>query len=436
MNTIDKIFDINMVLMTMYVSLEPIREKKKIELVYDIDPTIPKELKGDVNAVTHILTHTLTYVLHNCQKNEVVLSLHAPKDFLYEESISFVIEDTTLSQEEIREFFELKIKTNLDAVGAEIIYSENTSDIHINIPFKLNELGNRRYYRLPDIGMLGKKVLVLSKSKKIALSLEKMFHYFLYEVDVGKEAYKKRGSNLAYYDILIVENTLVNAGLEDLVEKVQKMTDLKYVVLSDSLENSMRQSRIKPTCLPKPAMQESIYELIIALYEKEVSSRKIKIIDESKMINMNKYIDEAFVKSEKYFVKSEIRKLEQKSVQTVEVKKEQGSKILDPDKGMHNTKNMGLVYRDELKTFINTFERSDIYFRELCQSKVTWQIKEFCMNLEKQSRLIAAQRVADIAEQISLLFVYDKLGDLPMYAAKYHLELDHLIPEIKNYLKE
>jgi hypothetical protein len=431
MAKIDNFFDINMVLMTLFVSLESIREKKKIELIYDIDPTIPKELKGDVHAVTHILTHILTHVLKYSVKDEIVLSLHAPKDFLYEESISFVLEDSGLAQEEVKHLLETTIKSELNAVNGQIVSSDKASNIHINIPFKLNDLGNRRYYRLPDIGMLGKKVLLITKSEKVAKSLQKMFNYFLYEVDIGKEAYKKRGNNLGYYDIFVINEKLVNQGLEKLVQKVQQHTDLKYVILRDSNAEPMPSSTVESTYLIKPVMQESIFELIIALFQADIDNRTIKTLDKISAISMDKYIDEAFVQSEKRFVNSIVKNIEHNSV---EIKENDNHVTLDVNTGKLNAKKLGLIYRDELEDFMESFNRSDIYFREIAQSKSVWQIKEFCINLEKKANLIGAQRVANIAEQVSLLFVYNNLDYLPVYAAKYHIELENVIREIKAYL--
>jgi len=431
MAKIDNFFDINMVLMTLFVSLESIREKKKIELIYDIDPTIPKELKGDVHAVTHILTHILTHVLKYSVKDEIVLSLHAPKDFLYEESISFVLEDSGLAQEEVKHLLETTIKSELNAVNGQIVSSDKASNIHINIPFKLNDLGNRRYYRLPDIGMLGKKVLLITKSEKVAKSLQKMFNYFLYEVDIGKEAYKKRGNNLGYYDIFVINEKLVNQGLEELVQKVQQHTDLKYVILRDSNAEPMPSSMVESTYLIKPVMQESIFELIIALFQADIDNRTIKTLDKISAISMDKYIDEAFVQSEKRFVNSIVKNIEHNSV---EIKENDNHVTLDVNTGKLNAKKLGLIYRDELEDFMESFNRSDIYFREIAQSKSVWQIKEFCINLEKKANLIGAQRVANIAEQVSLLFVYNNLDYLPVYAAKYHIELENVIREIKAYL--
>jgi len=432
MKQTDNFFDINMVLMTLFASLETIKEKKKIELIFDIDPTIPKELKGNDNAVTHILTHMLTYVLNKSVKEEIVLALHAPKDFLYKESISFVLEDSGLAQEEVKYLLETKIKSELEAVNGQVFSSDNSSDIHISIPFKLNELGNRRYYRLPDISMLGKKVLLITKSHKLAKSLQKMFKYFLYEVDVGKEEYENRGSNLGYYDIFVISEKLVNQGIEDLVYKVQQQTDLKFVILRNSNAEVMAPLNIVSTTMIKPVMQESIFELIIALFKADINDRNIKALDKISTISMDKYIDEAFVGSKKTFVNS----MAKNSVNKVKVKEDDNAKVLDLDLGLLNSKKMGLIYTEELKKFVETFDRSDVYFRDISQSKSIWQIKEFCINLEKQANMIGAQRVANIAEQVSLLFVYDKIDDLPVYAAKYHLELQSLMLEIKAYTKQ
>jgi len=192
MKKIEKCFDINMVLMTIYSALEEVREAEKIELVYDIEPTIPKELRGDVESVTHILTQMLMYIFQNTPNHEVILSLKAPQDFLYEESISFELNETGISRQKAQSFLSARLKPVLERLDATASYDDKTQRISISIPFKLHELGNRRYYRLPDIGMLGKKVLLISKSRVVAQSIQKMFQYFLYEVDVGAETYKKR----------------------------------------------------------------------------------------------------------------------------------------------------------------------------------------------------------------------------------------------------
>jgi hypothetical protein len=432
MHKIDKIFDINMVLMAVYSSLETIIDEKNIELIYDIDATIPKELKGNAEVLSHLLSQVLTFVFENTNKKEITLSLFAPKDFLYEESISFEIKENDFSKEKIVSFLKTRLNVNLELLNAEIIYKDNKPlNIHINIPFKLNELGNRRYYRLPDMVMLGKKVLLLCKSQKVAQSIEKMFKYFLYDVTVGIAEYKKQGSNMSQYDILLVENKLVTQKLENLIAKVQKTTSLKYVLIQDSNYVEDKNRYIESAYLIKPVMQESIFDLIILLFEDQVKDKSIKQLKKKTIVNMDKYISNTIKKDKKNFMQknvfSEVKQdiLKEDIVERV---------VLDIKLGEQNTNKLGLVYTKELNKFLDTFTGSDKYFRQVVSDKQTWQIKEFCIDLEKHAREIGAQSILQIVNDISLLFVYDKLDMLPVYTNKYHVELTKLIVEIKKYL--
>ncbi len=432
MSGIDKFFDINMVLMALFSSLETIRDEKNIELIYDIDASIPKELKGNAEVVSHLLTQMLTFVFENSQKKEIVLSLSAPEDFLYEEFISFEIKETGLSKEKVVSFLENRLNKNLELLDGEIIYEDqNPSDIYVNIPFKLNELGNRRYYRLPDMVMLGKKVLLICGNQKIAKSIEKMFKYFLYDVAVGVDEYKKRGSDLNQYDILLIEEKLVTEGLENMIIKVQKETPLKYVLLQDSNYVKAKKGEIESAHLVKPVMQESIFDLIISLFEDQIEDRTIVSREKKIIINMDKYIDNDFKKREKSFIKMS---KDNNPEPIREERREKERVVLNTEEGERNAKRSNIAYTKALQNFLDSFDRSDIYFRQIVNEKQTWKIKDFCIDLEKDSKNIGAQSMSDFADRVSLLFVYDKLDTLPIYTGKYHKELKKLITEIKMHL--
>ena len=439
MKGINKFFDINMVLMTLFSSLETIRDEKKIELIYEIEATMPKELKGNPEALLHLLTQILTFVFQNSNKKEIVFSLLAPKDFLYEESISFEIRETGISKEKIVSFLETRLSKNLGLLDGEIISNdENPSAIYISIPFKLNELGKRRYYRLPDMAMLGKKVLLICESPNVAQSIEKMFKYFLYDVDIGADEYKKRGSDLTQYDILIIDDKLTTQGLENLIAKVQTETDLKYVLLQDSNYTEAKNIQIESTHLIKPVIPESIFELIVSLFEDEIKDRSIRSRGKNPIVNMEKYIDEAFKKGVERSIKEIERDqntLKDNDPHNMEEEEKEIERVtLDTKVGEQNTKRVGLEYSKELKKFLDSFDRSDVYFRQVVTDKALWQIKDFCIELEKQAKIIGAQSMSNFADRVSLLFIYDKLDKLPVYIAKYHLELKKLISEIKTYL--
>ncbi len=428
MNKIEKFFDINMVLMSVFSSLETIIDEKNIELIFDIDATVPKELKGNAEVLSNFLSELLTFVFENTSKREIALSLLAPKDFLYEESISFEIKENDFSKEKIVSFLENRLNKNLELLNAEIIYEDdNPSNIHINIPFKLNELGNRRYYRLPDMAMLGKKVLLICESPKVTESITKMFKYFLYDV-VELDEYKKKGSDLSKYDIIVIEDKLTTNALEFLITKAQKDSHIKYVLLKDFKHDETKSRYVESTFLVKPVMQESIFELIIALFENETEN--IRPADKKLIVDIEKYINKVAKKEEKSF--TEKTKIIKNDIKEDYIKRV----VLDSKAGERNANKFGLIYTKELNKFLDIFTGSDRYFRQVVNEKQTWQIKEFCIDLEKQTKTIGAESMSNFANQVGLLFVYDKLDMLPVYTNKYHLELTNLIVEIKTYLNQ
>ena len=182
----------------------------------------------------------------------------------------------------------------------------------------------------------------------------------------------------------------------------------------------------------KPVTEESVFELIIALFKNERDHEEIKtevkenIIDLEKMLQAHKHNEKHVNPSSKY---------EENLQSMIERKRGLDLPVLDKKAGEENTKNMGLKYANELKNFLDSFERSDIYFRQIVNEKAINKIKEFSVDLEKHAKLIGAESILKLAETVSLIFVYNKLDMLPIYPGKYHIELQKLITEIKKELK-
>jgi len=431
----DDVFNITMILMTLFSSLESVRDENEIELIYDVDPTVPKELKGNSEAFLHLLIQILTFVFQNTAKGEILLSITAPEDFLYEELVTFSIIDTGINHEKLKSFIETRLSENLKVLKAEIQESEKpTSDIIVTMPLKVEDIGNRRHYRLPDISMLGKKVLLLCDKNKVAYSIKKMFQYFLYEVDSGLEAYKKNGSNLSRYDIVVISDSMTTPKFELLIEKVQQKSSLKYVVVQSANAVETRQRSAETAYLIKPAMQESIYELIISLFKDDVEARIIKPTMVHTVIDMGKYINFPMKREEEKYISSTQKA--QAREKTLHERREEADNtpVLDTESGLRNAQAVGMDYRMKLQKFLDDFKKSDIFFRQIVHEKSVWKTKEFLIDLEKESKFIGALRLASLAEKASLLFVYDNLNDLPLYVRKYHLELKRVIGEIEKFM--
>ena len=405
----DNIFDINKVLQNSFISVKDASKEKDIEIIFEMCTTLPRKLRGDAKVLEELLTNIFTFILKDTKKPEIVLSLDAPSDFLYEESVSFKIRDIGIDKEKILAFLEEEINMPLGVLDGKIVHDQN--DIHLSMPFIISELGFRRHYRLPSRDMLQKKVLLIIESENVTESIMKMFKYFPYDVDIGFKSFEETSTALMQYDVVLIEENLVTDTFVSMLQEVKKEKDLKDVLLVDTYKE-----KCKSFCsyLEKPVTQESIFELIISLFETEHMLKELA--SESNMQGL-------------------LEQNESSSLSNVIAKnKSKQLDVLNTQLGMKNTQKLGVEYRDELEKFVEMFDESDLYFRKIVNEKANHKIKEFCKDLEKQSKIIGAESMQKFADIVSLIFVYDKLDMLPIYPGRFYLELDKLIVSIKRYL--
>ncbi len=426
MNTIENLFDINKILLDSFSTVEEMYVKNHIELIFDMDTTIPRELRGNDIVLKRLLVTIFTFISRQTHSTEVLLSLSAPEDFLYEESISFKITNTKIPKEKIAIFVETKLSSDIQLLEGRMVQNEE-SDIHFEIPFMIGELGFRRHYRLPKKSMLQKRVMLIVESKQLTHCISKMFKYFPYDVEIGLHGYEEDKTKLEQYDLVVIEEKLVTPLCMDVVKKIQMMKTLKFVILTADASKMGTQENIVTTHLLKPVTQESIYELIITAFgdgslknNNNTQASKIGAIEAQ-----NRHTEQNEVSTS----------IDNSSLNhTIEEKKEQPAMTLDISKGLENTQKQGLVYHEELRKFLDIFDKSDLYFRQIVNEKATNKIKVFCADLEKHSKLIGAEGMQKFADIINLIFVYNKLDMLPIYPGRYHIELEKLIGEIKKYL--
>jgi hypothetical protein len=402
-------------------------------------------MKGNADALAHLLTHMMLFLMPYSLYRELVLHVSAPDDFLYQEKVRFYFDLSAFDTNErkVRHFFETRLKLLLEKLDAKGYVDEK--QVGVEVPLKIKELGNRRHYRLPDIRMLGKKVLLICENPLITATIAKMFRYFLYEVDEGAEAYKKRGSNLAAYDIFVLDKTLYNDGIRRLVTQVRLHKDLKFVLITKAVSNETTPDPLVSAYLVKPVMQESIFELIISLYEEDAKKKRIDINDDIEVIDMERYIDTAFERSEKAYIDmlkkqhSHKHLFDESDVELPDLAIGEvdwdALAVLDRSVGKERCKEMHCNYIEALRKFLDKFNRSDYYFREIAMGKSAVQTKEFAIDLEKSAHLIGAERMEQLAKLIEMMFVYGKLDEMKVFVNRYHLELKKLIVEISRVLK-
>jgi len=216
------------------------------------------------------------------------------------------------------------------------------------------------------------------------------------------------------------------------VAKVQKKIPIKYVLLRDSHIVEVKHSDVVSTHLIKPVTQESIFELIVALFTNDMQSVSNRAESTQYIVNLENIL------SKNKSVKEEISSVDDLSSDTIkqiiEKKKELKLSLLNIKLGEENTRKMGLTYTKELKKFLEIFDRSDFYFRKIVNEKASNKIKEFCIDLGKHAKIIGAQSMLRFSAIVSLIFVHDKLDMLPIYPGRYHIELQNLLEAIRKHL--
>jgi hypothetical protein len=415
----ENIFDINHILKDEYQAFKDIIKQKNIELLFEMGKCIPRKLKGDEIAFRRFLTALLDFILDNTSQKEILLSLDAPEDFLVEEFISFKIDKIGISKEKVLAFLKTDLDDILTFLDGKIVYS-STIDIQIDIPFAIAELGHRRHYRLPKTSMLNKKVLIVAKSENITRSIATMMKYFPYDVDIALTASKEDIYNFVQYDLVIIEDNFLSETFTAEMKEMQQKKDIKYVLICDDETLNIHKKDMMSTYLVKPITQESIFELIISVFEDE------NVVPEN--------TNDAHVSD---ILPSTIEKTNDDSnhlSQMIEKNKVKQPLVLDTDVGIEHANKYGLDYKEELKSYLDIFEGSDLYFRQIVNEKQSNKIKEFCIDLEKKSKDIGAESMEKFSNIVNFIFVYNKLDMLPIYPGRYHIELEKLISEIKKYL--
>jgi hypothetical protein len=239
---------------------------------------------------------------------------------------------------------------------------------------------------------------------------------------------------------------LYNDGIRNLVREVRKRKDLKFVLVTDAVTATMKEDELVSAYLVKPVMQESIFELIVALYDEDVKTGRIRLEENIRIIDMERHIDDAFERSEKAYLEM-IKK--QNSYRNIFDTKDSNDDtvlsedaewerfaVLETQTGRSRNGDKVSDYTGALRAFLDKFHRSDYYFREIVTGKAALQIKEFAQDLEKSSHRIGAERMEMLAKRIGLMLVYGKFDELKVYVNKYHTELKKLIVEISRYLKQ
>ncbi len=263
-----KCFNINTMLKDISKSLELKNKDKTPCIIFHFSKYVPSEIKGTSFVLHTVLLNMLQLIIEKGHIGDIVLSIDAPEEFLYNEPVTFKITNIALKEEELIPVLQEKVCNDLKLlIDATLEFThENAGSIILTTHLSIPELGCRRYYRLPSKDILDKNILLVIKGTNLALSITKMFKYYPMTVDLSINRYKDK-FDLTKYDLLIVEDILLDEKLESLIKEAQNSNELKFVLLKNN------ESEIKTTFnhidfLMKPVTPDNTYNLLVSLFQK------------------------------------------------------------------------------------------------------------------------------------------------------------------------
>ena len=297
------------VLNEMYSSLHERLKRKKTELVYDIDLDISVALMGDSRRIEQILTTLLNDAMSSREPSSVIVSakllgndkvtfnIHNPDKWMLEDEIKVLLENYSLKEEyKSQEKLYIYIVSQLikQMQGSLVVTSSEKlgTNYRIELPYEAVEIEKP----IQPLEYLDTRVLLAIEDTYLVEVLRGK----LMQSRANVELYEKvQTINLQQYDILFIDNTMLDTSLLSKIESVLKHSNLDVVILQNSYDNSTIddiQSTYKT--LYKPLHNHDILDIL-------ESTKKENILDTKDVTKIENVSNEMIVLKDRQSITQE-----------------------------------------------------------------------------------------------------------------------------------
>ncbi len=318
---IEEEFNINNLLNGVLGTISSNFEGSSVELIFEVENSVPQNIIGDPLHLSEILTELLQNAM-NHTNGEVKLHVSIHSIFSSETKLHFEISDTGngISDRELEMLFiprytdeeeykglGLYVANELtDMMGGELTIKSSTSKgttFLCSLPLVYDKAEEKRIYKLPDDSYSKKRVLIYDNNENSSLAIKKMFNYFKIEADIVSPQ-KFTPKILDKYDIVLLDVNSIDKSTVTKIRDIKKKQSIKVVHLSSCFSTKRYISHdYTDDWLEKPISQERIYELLLDLFDpstqeekRKNSATKLKIVKpdelvETRDITTNNFID-------------------------------------------------------------------------------------------------------------------------------------------------
>lgn len=296
-------------------------KKRKIELVYDIDPNVATELKGDSKRIEQVLRILLTDMFNDLKNGVVSLKVSIVGKKTKKLCFELHSKDKKLTQEEIQSLFstyslkeEYKTKEKLDLYIAYELIKQMGGFLNVQ---SSKEEGT--YYKIefpyqPQKALFllsekskGKQLLVLETEQEVGDFIANMFKQHKVDVEVySAKRLESQTPNYYNYDIVLVNTTLFSPSVLNKLKKVRSEKSCQVVELQNIYDRSklldldINKIFIDET-LQKPLQNEQIFNVLEKMFDRKENnkSENLKFTSLEKTAGINK---ESFTKFSHVYV--------------------------------------------------------------------------------------------------------------------------------------
>jgi len=267
-------------------------KKSKTELVYDVDPNVATELKGDSKRIEQVLRTLLTDIFTDVQNSVVSLKVSLVEQDNKKLSFELHNKDKKITQEEIKSLFSsyaLKEKLDLyiayelvNQMGGSLSVQSSKDDgtsYKIELPYQPQKAS-----LLLSKKSKGKKVLVVEKEQKVGHIIANILREHKVDVEVyNPQRLKSHMPNFYHYDMVLINTTLFSYTLLDKLKKVRSEKEFQVIELQNIYDKSDfldADKKAIDTTLQKPLQNEQIFNVLEKLFdiEKNNRSKNLKFI--------------------------------------------------------------------------------------------------------------------------------------------------------------
>jgi len=282
-------FTLNDMLDDLAKSLRSQIARTKVELIFDIDTTVPPKLIGDKRHIRLLLFNILSNIIHHRTGSQIVLHANSSRGDNTLKLI-FHIEGSLLGEEteDLDSLFVPFAESTFDE-GMQIefyIARELSRMMKGDIAFGKDDMGrdelkvelllseenpdDKRFYRLPSRSMIGHKILIVNENKKLAKSIQNMYEYFKNEVTLLLSSeFASQPQIITEFHTVVIDKDALGLSLVEKLRAIKRDHNVNVVALLHAKDEVDYQIPVGAVdkLLIKPITIQNVFNTIIALEE-------------------------------------------------------------------------------------------------------------------------------------------------------------------------